>query len=313
MDKALRARVPLYSGVTAETGATEQQIIDTLRALLLSDGIAGDVQVIPFGGSASSTKAIMFRVGGVPMPIKTMNFPGASAVSEKELEAAASKIIGQDFSITNVTEFEPVGLLPLYRQKGYLRTAFDRPQWAVIANPSAGSSPEIAVTLSVKEGAQYFWDKVDWAGNRQFSADQLEQTLSMKHGEIANQQKIDDGLQTIRRSYDKLGYIDASVQPRVDLDDSKLLASYAVRINESVQYHMGKLQFAGIPEKAANDLCAKWQMKPGAVFDGSYPMDFVDNIAIHRLSEMGIKKAKANFGFRRDTQNATVDVQVAFQ
>jgi outer membrane protein assembly factor BamA len=313
LDKTLRARVPFYAGVAPLSGASQRQIVETLRALLQSNGITGDVQGLPFADHGGAVKAISFRVLGVPMPIKTVNFPGSSAISEKDLEAASSQVMGEDFSITNMTEFASVGLVPLYRQKGYLRAAFDRPQWAVIGNPSPGSSPDIALTLPVKEGAQYFWDKVAWSGNTQLTNDQLEQALSMKHGDIANQQKIDDGFKAIRKSYDKLGYIEASVQPKVNLDDSKLMAAYEVTISEGAQFHMGQLRLSGIPDKAASDLMAKWQLKAGSVYDGTYAMEYINKIAMRRLFEMGIRVKGVNLKSQPDQQNATVDVQVAFQ
>lgn len=108
--------------------------------------------------------------------------------------------------------------------------------------------------------------------------------------------------------YGKIGFLDAKVQPSINFDDSKLLAAYDVTISEGVQYHMGRVVFAGIPANASADLANKWQLKPGAVYDATCPSEFVDKIAVHRLLEMGVKKPAVSFGLRRNAQNATVDV-----
>jgi outer membrane protein assembly factor BamA len=313
VDKAVRARVPFYSGVAPLSGATPQQIIDALRALLQSNGITADVQGIPSAAAGGASGAMLFRVVGVPMPIKTVNFPGSMVISEKELEAAAAQAIGQDFSISNMRVFASATLVPLYRQKGYLRAAFDRPEWAIIGNPPAGSSPDIALTFPVKEGSQYFWDKATWSGNHQFSSDELDQALGMKAPEVANERKIEAGFRGLNERYGKTGYIDASLQPNERIDDGTRLAAYDVTVNEGLQYHMGQVRFVGISEKAATEIAKTWALKQGQIFDADYPLDFAQKVAIPKLIEMREAKSRANLSLRRDKPNATVDVTLAFQ
>lgn len=313
VDKAVRARVPFYSGIAPLSGGTPQQIIDALRALLQSNGITADVQGIPSGAAGGIPTAMLFRVLGVPMPVKTVNFPGSSVISEKELEAAATEAIDQDFSISNMSVFASAALVPLYRAKGYLRAAFDRPQWAVIGNPPAGSSPDIALTLPVKEGSQYFWDKATWAGNHQFSGDELNQTLNMKAREVANERKIAAGFEAIKKSYGKFGYIDAGLTPRESIDDTTRLAAYDVTVNEGLQYRMGHVRFQGISEKAAAEIAKKWALKQGEIYDDTYPLDFLQKVAMPKLTEMRETKTRTNLSEQRNKQNATVDVTIAFQ
>ena len=158
IDKTLRLRVPLYAGFAPQTGDTQRLIKEALRNLLQSNGINANVDVIPFSARLSGPVAgIQFRVTGIAMPIRTANFPASSAVSEKELQTAAAQVIGRNFSTSEMTEFASVGLLPLYRQRGYLRAVFEAPQAAIIGSPPNGTAPDIALTIPVKEGVQYFW------------------------------------------------------------------------------------------------------------------------------------------------------------
>lgn len=191
VDEALRARVPFYSGAVPMTGAMQEEVQDTLRGLLKSSGFSADIQVLPSPGPGEGGKVMLFRAVGISMPVRTLNFPGAAAVSEKDVEVAAAAEIGQDFSITNMTDFTRAVLLPFYRERGYLRASFDLPQWAIIGAPAPGSPADIAVTLPVKEGGQYSRDKAAWSGNQQLSVEQLDGVLGMKHGDVANQTKIE--------------------------------------------------------------------------------------------------------------------------
>jgi outer membrane protein insertion porin family len=183
----------------------------------------------------------------------------------------------------------------------------------VIGNPPAGSPPDIALTLPVKEGSQYFWDKTTWAGNYQFSGDELDQTLNMKAREVANQQKIEAGFEAVRKSYGKFGYIDAGLVPRESIDDTARLAAYDVTVNEGLQYHMGHIRFQGISEKAAAEIAKKWALKTGEIYDATYPLGFLQKEAMPKLIEMRETKTRTKLSEQRNKQNATVDVTIAFQ
>jgi outer membrane protein assembly factor BamA len=314
IDKTLRLRVPLYAGLTPQTGDTQKLIKEALRNLLQSNAINADVDVIPFSAGLSGPVAgIQFRVTGIAMPIRTVKFPASSAVSEKELETAAAQVIGRNFSTSEMTEFASVGLLPLYRQRGYLRAAFDAPQAAIIGNPPNGTAPDIALTIPVREGVQYFWEKSEWSGNHQFSTEVLEKTLGMKSKEISNQAKIDAGFDAVKKGYDKSGFIDATVRPTENIDDTTRLAAYSVTIHEGQQYHMGQIRFTGLSDKIAKDFIGKWQLKPGAVFDATYPNDFLQKIAFPKLLEMKMTNPRFNIKLQRNEQNGTVDVEISFQ
>ncbi len=313
IDKTLRLRVPLYTGLTPQTGDTQKLIKEALRNLLQSNGINAGVDVIPFSaGLSGPVVGIQFRVTGIAMPIRAVNFPASSAVSEKELQSAAAKVIGRNFSTSEMTEFASVGLLPLYRQRGYLRAAFDAPQSAIIGKPPDGTAPDIALTIPVKEGVQYFWEKSEWSGNQQFSTDALEKTLGMKTKEIANQAKIDAGFDAVKKGYDKSGFIDATVQPTENIDDTTRLAAYSVTVHEGPQYHMGQIQFTGLPDKIANDLVSKWELKRGDIYDAAYLKEFLQKVAFPKLFEMKVTNTRPNLKLQRNEQSASVDVEISF-
>jgi outer membrane protein assembly factor BamA len=220
LDQTLRARVPFYTGDSPVDGTTTKEIVTVLEQLLRTNGITASVQEIASEDHLGAPiTALVFDVKGIDLPIRSVTFPGASAVSEKELVAASSQLLGQDFSVTNVSVFGSNGLLPLYRRRGYLRAHFEKPQPKVAATGANGLTLDIAVILPVQEGAEYFWDKVDWSANQQFSREDLDRLLEMKTREVANQDKIDNGLAAVKRAYDTEGFIEASIQPKASLDD----------------------------------------------------------------------------------------------
>ncbi len=314
LDQTLRARVPLYTGVSPEDGSTVREIAGALEQMLRANGISGTVQEIAnaerLGGPIS---AILFEVKGVEMPIRSVSLPGASVVPERDLIAASSQLMGQDFSRTNVTLFGSNGLLPIYKRRGYLRAQFEKPQPKVIGGDSDKSTQEIAVVLPVKEGSEYHWEKADWNGNHQIPKEDLNGLLGMKARDIANQDKIDAGVEAVRRAYDTKGYIDASVQPKMTFDDDAKLVSYDVVLDEGIQYHLGHVHFSGLPDRVTDELTKKWQLKPGEIYNATYVSDFVKSVAVPTVLKMGIKIKGISINAQRDKQAASVELYFAFR
>jgi outer membrane protein assembly factor BamA len=314
LDQALRKRVPFYAGVAPESGGTVEQVRVALRDIIRADGIQGEVEETPSSaGIGQPVSRFVFRVTGVPMPIRTASFPGASVVSENDLVVASKEIFGQDFSSTFVSTFASSGLLPIYRRRGYLRARFEQPQVKIIQSSADPAHPEIAVTIPVAEGSEFLWAKAEWEGNRQFSAEDLDRMLGMKPREVANAEKVEAGLAAIANAYQKRGFIDAAVRNRIILEDDTRMASWDVSIDEGAQYRLGKVIFAGLTERASQQLTRSWKLKPGEVYDGSYALDFMKEVAPAKLIENGVKNMRSSMKLERDKQNAVVDLYIVFR
>jgi outer membrane protein assembly factor BamA len=313
LDQTLRARVPFYTGDSPVDGTTTKEIVTVLEQLLRTNGVTATVQEVAsadrLGGPVT---ALVFDVKGVDMPIRSVSFPGASIVSESDLVGASSQLLGQDFSVTNVSIFGSIGLLPLYKRRGYLRAHFEKPQPKVARTGANGSTQEIAVVFPVQEGAEYFWNKVDWNGNQHFPTENLDRLLGMKTREVANQDKIDAGLAAVKRAYDTQGFIDASVQPKMTLEDETKLVSYDVTVAEGTQYHLAQVHVSGLPDRAIKELVKKWQLKPGDIYNATYASQFVNTIALRALIEMGVQVKSFTSNTQRDKQAASVDLSIVF-
>jgi outer membrane protein assembly factor BamA len=313
LDQTLRARVPFYAGVVPETGATVEEVRATLRDMLRASGIPGDVDALPNADvMGQRVSGFLFTVKSISMPIRVIDFPGAAAIPTGDLVRAASPLIGRDFSISGVAAFASGGLVALYHQHGYLRARFRRPEGRVLSKSGDGSVEDIGVILPVEEGPEFYWEKAEWSGNQQFSSGELDRMLGMMQKEIANEHKIEAGLQTVKRAYDQRGFIDAAVQPKVLLDDGARLTTYSVSVAEGTQYHFGQIHFDGVPNRAVQELVKKWRRKPGDVFDETYALDFMKNVAPLTLHDLGILKASFQINPQRDKQKASVDLHIVF-
>jgi outer membrane protein assembly factor BamA len=317
LDKALRDRVSFYVGGVPESGATSEEVRVALRDMVRANGITGDVTVVPsIAGMGQPVSAFVYSVTGVAMPIRSIRFAGNVAIPASSLQAASAQILGRDYSASFVSQFAGAGLVPLYRKQGYLRAQFEKPEGAPLyPNDSAvvhAVVQPVVVALSVEEGPVFYWEMAEWTGNRVFTTEELDRLLGMKPKEVANQEKIDAGLTAIKRAYDTRGFIEAAVKPKEILDDTARLTTYDVAVDEGAQFHLGMVHFEGLPEVASKELIKSWQLKPGDVYDASYPNTFVSKVAIGKLKELGIEKTSATVSPKPEKQKASVDLNIVF-
>jgi outer membrane protein assembly factor BamA len=150
-------------------------------------------------------------------------------------------------------------------------------------------------------------------GRQVLSASELAKILGMNRPEIANQEKIDAGFANARKTYESRGYIDVRISPTRDLDDAARLASYAVEVSEGRQFHMGQAYFDGLPQGVAAALLKKWKLKPGDVYDASYPADFLKNTAAKELAQQGNGSRATAVKQEADATTLVVNLHIQFR
>jgi outer membrane protein assembly factor BamA len=312
IDRTLRSRVPLYDGTVPERGTTNRETAEALQAMLHANGINATVDGLPTVVQGKVAN-FAYRASGVALPVRSIRFPGATGVSESELQEAAKELMDKDYSATDTQYVSSLTLLIIYHRHGYLQARFGQPQAAVTASKGSGTEYDIALTLPVSEGVQYSWDHASWAGNGRFSPAELTSLLAMKQHEVANQDKINAGLRAILTAYSKQGFIDATIQPTVSLDASTRMVAYDSSVDEGIQYKMGQLHISGLSDKTAAELLKKWPMKPGQLFEGTYPDEFLKKVVYPKIAEPGKAPPGVQQQLRRDKENATVDLNLAFR
>lgn len=313
---AIRNDIAFFNGTAPEAGDATEKIVQALQRLLNEKKIPGHVEVMPYTDLAKGTQEFLFTVRGVKIPVCSLSFPGAEAVSEAELIKASQPLINSDFSRKDISGFATYTLFPLYRRLGRLRAQFKEP-----APASAENVPNcvdgVTVTVPVDEGIVYSWSKSDWNGNQALSATELSAALDMKSGEVADGSKIDAGLKEVRKAYGRKGYLGVRVRESSQFDDSAHWVSYQFAVSEGPQYHMGTLLINGLAPDLTQNLKESWTLQSGAVFDESY----VDDFRLNALPKFIGTQMQRSLAFRAtaqtvtrpDAQKLTVDVIITFK
>ena len=306
IQQAVRAEEPSFDGTAPSSGDAIDSIKRALQKLISSRNIPGQIEYLPSYFPNGADREHVFRVSGSKTPMCTLLFPNASGVKESELVKLCKPLFADDYSRSFVRDFAESNLVPVYRERGYLRVRFTEPA----AKPESDNCKNgVSVTVGVEEGLAYKWDRADWSGNATLSNSDLDSMLGIKQADVANGLKIDRGLKAVRQAYGKRGFITARLSPTAAFDDAKQVVAYRITVSEGAQYRMGNVSFTGLSDGEAASIKQKWKLEAGQVYDATYPAEFSEKA----LSNMTGKWKNIEFVMRPDKERLTVDVIFSFK
>ena len=304
---AIRQEIPPFEGMAPDSGIVIDKITKTLARLLQQKAISGHVNYTPLAGlEENRLSEDTFRVIGVSMPICSLNLSGASVSAASQLTKAFKPLLQSQYSRSELRSFIENQILSYYRQRGFLRAGISSPQIVLSDSSDKKCRNGVTITLPVVEGAAYVWDRAEWSGNQVLTNDVLNNLMSMKSGVVADTSKIQNGLNTATLAYGRQGYLETNMTAVADFDDANRRVLYRVTVTEGPRYRMGKLLITGLAENELRKLEEKWKLKPGDIFDASYPGSY-------NLEVIGQKRAKPPIlSTKLDKTNQTVDVIFTF-
>src|SRR5580693_9452512 len=252
LHQKLHERVPLFNGELPTNGRMPDQVSDVLQALLVENGIPGIVQYARTEGKDERLQSIDYSVAGVSIRIHQAQFPGAGAAELPLLQAAAEKLSDREYSRDYMANFVEHSLLPLYRERGYLKASCAQPEPKVV-KPAAAESTDnkqpptyVDITFPVAPGIQYKVTQWDWSEDKAISKDELDPFLHAKAGQPANTVQLANDLRQVQTLYGSRGYILAEIKVNAEFDDAAGTVFYHLIVHEDSLYRMGELQFRGI-------------------------------------------------------------------
>ncbi len=299
----LHASVPLFDGEVPVTGQMVNQISDALQALLDEKKVTGqiDARRIPDDGPI---EAFSFTVTGLHITIRNIEFSGADTADLPLLVATARRLQGAEYVLPTLRTMADKTFLPVYRERSYLKAAIGDPQAQVVSTED--EHVLVDVTFPVHPGKQYQVSGLEIAGCKAVSADTVRGLIHVKAGGIANAIQLEKDLEAVKQLYGTRGYVAADVRVESRPDDSRPTVEYLIRISEGDVYRMGDLKIHGLDSKATARLENDWTLRPGDVYDSSYPGRFVQQA----YKEIGDWNTSIHESV--DEKDRTVDVAVRF-
>jgi outer membrane protein insertion porin family len=305
IDKYLKSKEVLYNGKLPPTSYIIERYTREIETYLASINRPAKLAstVVPSGPDSFN---LVFR-SGAPLPaIAEVTFEGTSAVPITDLERAINDVAyGTPFSEYTFKLMLDNQIRPLYEAKGYLAVKF----LDVKTEPSK-TVKGVVIHLKVDEGPVYKISGVSLTGVTRAETDDLAKAAKFKIGEIANFEEINAGVERIKKSLQKDGYIKAEAEQVRRMNDAEKTVNLLVKINKGPQYHYGKLMIKGLDLNGEAQIQKLWTGRPGKAYNAEYPEYFLGRVKEQGLfDDLGDTRAVKKV----DDQNHIVDVTLEFK
>ena len=313
---AIRAKVPTFDGTLPEGGAAVDEAVAAVKQLLGSRGIQGSVvtSLIPNPSGEGNVQEI--HMEGSSLQIAQLEFSDPALKDSKVLQQHMSEILGKPYSRMTIELFLAEAVRPIYLQRGLLRAKLGPPEVRLSGDPNQKFPTQIPVFVPVITGEIYHWKEIHWSGNNLVSEFTLSNLLGIKQGDLADGMQMEAGWERVREEYAHRGYLEAKLEPLPSFDDQAHTVSYAVTIQEGLQFHFGKMVLTGISPSAERKLLAAWPIAPGAVFDKVKFEELLTKLQMHQelvFGELPVHYDNIGHWLQTDANKSTVDVLLDFK
>jgi len=279
LEAALRVRDPIFS--MEKLPATQpvlQRYARWIEEYLASKGVPEKI-----AGSVTPADPGDYKIvfaPSRPLPaVAQVIFEGNKIVSQEVLwQAVWGAAIGLPYTEDAFRQVLRASVRPIYEARGRVRVAF----------PKIRTEPDkdvkgVNVLVTVDEGVSYELGKVAIDGPTPLPPDSLLKAGDFKSGDVANLDRVNEGIERIRKALLHAGYMDAKVTSERKIDDEKKAVDVTVKMDAGPQYLMGKLTIVGLDLDGEAEMNRIWTMKEGKPFNPDYP-----DLFLKRVKEEGI-------------------------
>jgi outer membrane protein assembly factor BamA len=273
----LHDRVPLFHGQLPVAGKLPDQVSDALQALMVERGVSGRVDYLRSAQSDGPIDAIVYSIKGPDIRIRNTDFTGASPAELSTLEVGAKRLEGTAYLRSLLRVQEDRVFVPIYLERGYLKSSFGDAQAKVIGD---SSNPTLVdVTIPVVPGLEYKVDTADFSGQTAFPVEKLRPLIHLQSGQPANAVQLQDDILAIKKLYGTKGYMEVAIDPVPQMDDTRSTVKYQIEIREGGVFKMGELIIEGLDTQTTARLVEDWRLRGGDPYDSSYPSRFLEDTA----------------------------------
>src|SRR6185437_1237261 len=180
----LSAREPLFQGQLPVSGNLADQVSEDLQGLAIEHNLHGRVDYLRAGPQDGPMEAFEFSITGQPIIVRRIDFSGASRSELPELEAAARKLAGENYTRSRLMLQAEKIFLPVFLARGYLKASVAAPQPKVVEETTEETL--VDVTFPITPGSLYKVSGVQLSGNKDvFPVEKLRELLHLQPGQPA--------------------------------------------------------------------------------------------------------------------------------
>jgi len=151
-----------------------------------------------------------------------------------------------------------------YKDNGYMQVEINKPE--VTYNKERTL---MYIRLHIKEGLKYKIGTITFKNNTVFTRKELDKAMYLKPGNIYNEEKMQESLQTVQEMYSDKGYLHAKVRSEFDPDDQKKIMNITFDITENEIVYLGMLYVDGLTSTKEFVIRREVLLKEGDVFSAA--------------------------------------------
>ncbi len=189
---------------------------------------------------------------------------GTQTLSVTELAGMTGNFVGNCY--TDDSEEMGERVRGLFQDKGYLLVEVKSLKFKP-SDPLASPKP-VAMEAEVTEGLRYKTGEISFEENRAFTTERLRSEFPLKRGNTFERGRVATGLESLRKIYEKNGYLDFMCIPDTT-PSSNGTVDLKITIQEGPQYRLEKVEFIGKKETVARPQ-VQWKLAEGSVYDQTY-------------------------------------------
>jgi outer membrane protein insertion porin family len=301
---ALKAKDPLFAqGKLPATQPVFQRFVKWVQEYLAAKGIEEKIvgSVLPDRGDY----VISFHPDHLLPAVALVFFKGNQVVQQSVLQDAVLGVaVGLPYTEDRFREVLNNSVRPVYEARGRLRVSF----------PTIRTEPNkdvtgLNVTVTVDEGETFNLGKVAIEGSTPLPAEELLKAGDFKTGDLANFDRVNEGLERIKKALRHAGYMKAQLTTRRAINDDKRTVAVTLWVEAGPLFTMRKLTIVGLDLDGEAEINRIWTMTPGKPFNPDYP-----DLFLKRVQEAGMfdNLGKTKAENKINEQDHTADVTLTF-
>ncbi|WP_433965692.1 POTRA domain-containing protein [Tunturiibacter gelidiferens] len=304
---ALKARVPLYTGVVPTAGNLQDTIASALKAMVAEKGTTASIVAIPHSAQPGATpSSIAFKIESPAVRVQTITLIHASPAMQPRLDSVIKDQTNQPFDTTTTHTSITTALTSAYHDAGYLDMAvLNLTQAPPQVTPNG---IDLAFTATLSEGQPYQLFQLNWPGSDIISTADFYKQAKMKPGDMASEAALRQSLSIIAGAYFAKGFQDAKVKAPATFDHLGHHVSYTITVDPGPQYHIHSVKALGLSAEQQKQFDSAWHMNPGDFYDTTYLTNFLhNNSALQSLAGYS-----ATYNASSDPDTHLVDLTITF-
>lgn len=169
------------------------------------------------------------------------------------------------------------------------------------------------VTLTIEEGRRYKLNNINFVGVKLFSAPEalMRPVFQMEQGDYFSTEKLQKGLDELRKLYGNYGYINFLADPIPEIVPNSDLINLTLNFDEGNQFFVRRIDFSG--NTTTRDKVIRREL---LIDEGNFYSENLWELSLLRLNQLGYfqtLKKDESVDMKTDTRTNTVDLTLRVQ